>query len=35
MAASAYASPIEKGWYYLHRLICGAVLLFLITPVLV
>ncbi|MET2832887.1 ABC transporter permease [Mesorhizobium shangrilense] len=35
MAASAYASPIEKGWYYLHRLICGAVLLFLITPILV
>ncbi|WP_027054642.1 ABC transporter permease [Mesorhizobium erdmanii] len=35
MSASAYASPIEKGWYYLHRLICGAVLLFLITPILV
>ncbi|OPY95431.1 polyamine ABC transporter permease [Bradyrhizobium sacchari] len=35
MAASTYASPIEKGWYYLHRLICGAVLLFLIAPILV
>ncbi|MGY8638512.1 ABC transporter permease [Bradyrhizobium sp. 14AA] len=35
MAASAYASPIERGWYYLHRLICGAVLLFLIAPILV
>lgn len=35
MAASAYASPMEKGWYYLHRLICGAVLLFLIAPILV
>lgn len=35
MAASAYASPLEKGWYYLHRLICGAVLLFLIAPILV
>ncbi|MFK4380895.1 ABC transporter permease [Bradyrhizobium sp. USDA 223] len=34
MAASAYASPIEKGWYYLHRLICAAVLLFLIAPIL-
>lgn len=35
MPASAYASPIEKGWYYLHRLICGAVLLFLVAPILV
>ncbi|MCK1540097.1 MULTISPECIES: ABC transporter permease [unclassified Bradyrhizobium] len=34
MAASVYASPIEKGWYYLHRLLCGAVLLFLIAPIL-
>ncbi|MGY4230151.1 putative spermidine/putrescine transport system permease protein [Bradyrhizobium sp. USDA 4503] len=34
MAASAYASPLEKGWHYLHRLICGAVLLFLIAPIL-
>ncbi|MCK1268009.1 ABC transporter permease [Bradyrhizobium sp. 49] len=35
MAASAYTTPIEKGWFYLHRLICGAVLLFLIAPILV
>ncbi|WOH52475.1 ABC transporter permease [Bradyrhizobium sp. sBnM-33] len=35
MAASAYASPLERGWYYLHRLICGSVLLFLIAPILV
>lgn len=35
MPASTYASPMEKGWYYLHRLICGAVLLFLIAPILV
>ncbi|MCC8951594.1 ABC transporter permease [Bradyrhizobium sp. Arg62] len=35
MVASAYVSPMEKGWYYLHRLICGAVLLFLIAPILV
>ncbi|WFU71227.1 ABC transporter permease [Bradyrhizobium sp. CB2312] len=34
MRASAYVSPIEKGWCYLHRLICGAVLLFLIAPIL-
>lgn len=26
---------MEKGWHYLHRLICGAVLLFLIAPILV
>ncbi|MCA6120016.1 ABC transporter permease [Bradyrhizobium sp. WSM 1738] len=35
MAASVYASPLEKGWYYLHRLICGAILLFLVAPILV
>lgn len=35
MPAFAYASPVEKGWYYLHRLICAAVLLFLIAPILV
>jgi len=35
MAASTYATPMEKGWYYLHRLVCGAVLLFLIAPILV
>ncbi|MET4608351.1 putative spermidine/putrescine transport system permease protein [Bradyrhizobium sp. JR4.1] len=34
MAAFPYASPIEKGWHYLHRLICGMVLLFLIGPIL-
>lgn len=34
MAASTYASPMEKGWHYLHRLVCGAVLLFLIAPIL-
>ncbi|MGY4167689.1 ABC transporter permease [Bradyrhizobium sp. USDA 4529] len=33
MAAATYASPLERGWYYLHRLICGAVLLFLIAPI--
>ncbi|MDH2356529.1 ABC transporter permease [Bradyrhizobium sp. SSUT112] len=35
MVASAYASPMEKSWHYLHRLICGAVLLFLIAPILI
>lgn len=35
MTALAYASPIERAWHFLHRLICGAVLLFLIAPILV
>jgi putative spermidine/putrescine transport system permease protein len=35
MAVPAYAAPVEKAWYYLHRVICGAVLLFLIAPILV
>lgn len=35
MAASVYATPVEKGWYYLHRLLCGMVLLFLVAPILV
>ncbi|MGY4627138.1 ABC transporter permease [Bradyrhizobium sp. USDA 4486] len=34
MSVSAYASPIEKVWYYLHRLFAAAVLLFLIAPIL-
>ncbi|WP_407193106.1 ABC transporter permease [Bradyrhizobium sp. STM 3566] len=35
MTASVYATPMEKGWYYLHRLLCGMVLLFLVAPILV
>jgi putative spermidine/putrescine transport system permease protein len=34
MAVPAYASPVERIWYYLLRLICGLVLLFLISPIL-
>lgn len=34
MAVSVYATPLERGWYYLHRLICGAILLFLISPII-
>jgi ABC-type spermidine/putrescine transport system, permease component II len=34
MAVPAYATPAERVWYYVHRLICGAVLLFLISPIL-
>ncbi|RWE20830.1 MAG: ABC transporter permease [Mesorhizobium sp.] len=34
MSHLAYASPIEKTWYVVHRIICGAVLLFLVAPLL-
>ena len=34
MAVPVYASPIERIWYYVLRLICAAVLLFLIAPIL-
>jgi putative spermidine/putrescine transport system permease protein len=34
MAVPVYASPIERVWYYVHRTYCGAVLLFLISPIL-
>jgi len=34
MAVPAYASPVERIWYYLLRLICALVLLFLISPIL-
>lgn len=34
MSTFAYASPVEKGWHYLHRLICAAILLFLIAPII-
>jgi len=35
MAIPPYASPAERTWYYAHRLIVAAVLLFLIAPILV
>ncbi|RWC37809.1 MAG: ABC transporter permease [Mesorhizobium sp.] len=35
MAVPSYATPLERGWYYLHRLICGFVLLFLLAPIVV
>jgi putative spermidine/putrescine transport system permease protein len=34
MAIPVYASPVERVWYYVHRLFCGLVLLFLISPIL-
>jgi putative spermidine/putrescine transport system permease protein len=35
MAIAPYASSVERAWYYLHRVICALVLLFLIAPILV
>lgn len=35
MAVAPYATPVERVWYYAHRVICAAVLLFLIAPILV
>ncbi len=35
MAIPAYASPLEKVWYYLFRIICGLILFFLIAPIVV
>ena len=34
MAVAPYAMPAERAWYYTHRVICAAVLLFLIAPIL-
>ena len=35
MAAPTYAGLLERTWYYVFRVICGAIFLFLITPILV
>lgn len=35
MALSPYAGAAERAWYYTHRVLCAAVLLFLIAPILV
>ncbi len=35
MAVPAYAGPLERTWYYVFRVICGAIFVFLITPILV
>jgi len=34
MALPTYASPLERVWYYVHRVLCGTVLLFLVAPIL-
>ena len=35
MALPIYASPLERSWYYAFRVLCGAILLFLIAPILI
>ncbi|NIN01815.1 MAG: ABC transporter permease subunit [candidate division Zixibacteria bacterium] len=35
MSLPSYASPLEKIWYYVFRIICGFVLFFLIAPIIV
>ena len=35
MGLPSYAGRLEKSWYYLFRIICGAVLFFLIAPIVV
>ena len=35
MALPTYASPLERVWYYAYLVICAAVFLFLISPILV
>src|SRR5882672_2172375 len=34
MAVAPYATPVERAWHYTHRVFCGSVLLFLISPIL-
>jgi putative spermidine/putrescine transport system permease protein len=35
MAIPIYASPIERTWYYVYRIICACIFIFLIMPILV
>ncbi|MCG8447646.1 MAG: ABC transporter permease [Hyphomicrobiales bacterium] len=35
MALPPYASPLERTWYYTFRVICAAIFLFLIAPILI
>lgn len=35
MTLSSHTSPLERGWYYLHRVLCGGVFIFLVAPTLV
>mgnify|MGYP000300744789 CR=1 FL=1 len=35
MSLPSYAGPLERTWYYAFRIICAAILIFLITPILI
>ena len=35
MALPFYFSPIERGWFYAYRMICAAILVFLVAPIFV
>ncbi len=35
MALPIYASPLERVWYYTFRVICAAIFLFLIAPIII
>ena len=35
MAAAAYATPLEKTWYYTFRILCGMIFFFLMAPIIV
>ncbi len=35
MAVPTYAGPLERSWYYLFRVICALIFLFLILPILI
>lgn len=35
MALPAYASPLQRTWYYTFRVICGLIFFFLIAPIMV
>ncbi len=35
MALPTYAGPLERSWYYAFRIICAAIFIFLIAPILI
>ncbi|WP_045392394.1 ABC transporter permease [Falsirhodobacter sp. alg1] len=35
MAVPIYASPLERVWYYVYRVLCALIFLFLIAPILI
>ena len=35
MALPVYADPLERLWYYTYHVICTAIFIFLIAPILI